>query len=101
MLMDMMTDEIREEYPWAMMFADDSVICRESKEHVEEKLESWRYASERRGMQGNRMCAKVASDVVRVGDGGTDENTGGGEGGDSVEDVTIFIRSDTNGQDQE
>ena len=38
---------------------------------------------------------------VPVGDGGTDENTGGGEGGDIVEDVTIFIRSDKNGQDQE
>ena len=36
------------------MFADDIVICSESKEHVEEKLESWIYASERRGMKVNR-----------------------------------------------
>ena len=28
-----------------MMFADDIVICK-SKEQVEEKLESWRYALE-------------------------------------------------------
>ena len=42
------------------MFADDSVICSESKEHVGEKLERWIYALERRGMQGNRMGAKVA-----------------------------------------
>ena len=27
MLMDRMTDEIREEAPWTMMFADDIVIC--------------------------------------------------------------------------
>ena len=40
------------------------------------------------------------SNVVRVGDGGTDEKTGGGDGGGRV-DVTIFIRSDNNGQDQE
>ena len=33
--------------------------------------------------------------------GGTDEKTGGEEGRGRVEDVTIFIRSDTNGQDQE
>ena len=52
--MDRMTDEIREEAPWTMMFADDIVICSESKEQVEEKLESWRYALERRGMKVNR-----------------------------------------------
>ena len=38
------------------------------------------------------------SNVVRVGDGGTDEKTGGGDGGGRVEDVTIFIRNDNNGQ---
>ena len=36
------------------------------------------------------------SNVVRVGDGGIDEKTGGGDGGGRVEDVTIFIRSDNN-----
>ena len=40
MVMDRMTDDIREEDPWTMMFADDIVICSESKERVEEKLES-------------------------------------------------------------
>ena len=49
-----MTDDIREEAPWTMMFADDIVICSERKEQVEEKLESWRYALERRGMKVNR-----------------------------------------------
>ena len=41
------------------------------------------------------------SNVVRVGDGGTDEKAGGGDGGGRVEDVTIFIRSDKNGINQE
>ena len=54
MMMDRMTDEIREEAPWTMMFADDIVICSESKEQVEEKLKSWRYALARRGMKVNR-----------------------------------------------
>ena len=67
MMMDRMTDEIREEAPWTMMFADDIVICSESKEHVEEKLESWRYALERRGMKVNRrkteyMCVNERQD---------------------------------------
>ena len=47
-------DEIREEAPWTMMFADDIVICSESKEQVEEKLKRWRYDLERRGMQVTR-----------------------------------------------
>ena len=67
MVMDRMTDEIREEAPWTMMFADDIVICSESKEQVEEKLESWRYALERRGMKVNRrkteyMCVNERQD---------------------------------------
>ena len=49
------------------------------------------------GVQGG----SETSNVVRVGDGGTDEKTGGGDGGGRVEDVTIFIRSDKNGQNQE
>ena len=47
-------------------------------------------AAGREGVQGGS--------VVRVGDSGTD---GGGEGGGRVEDATIFIRSDKNGQNQE
>ena len=67
MMMYRMTDEIREEAPWTMMFADDIVICSESKEQVEEKLESWRYALERRGMKVNRrkteyMCVNERQD---------------------------------------
>ena len=54
MVMDRMTDDIREEAPWTMMFADDIVICSESKERLEQKLESWIYALERRGMKVNR-----------------------------------------------
>ena len=42
--MGRMADEIREESQWTMLFADDIVIYSKSKEQVEEKLESWRYA---------------------------------------------------------
>ena len=38
MVKDRMTDDIREEAPSSLMFADDIVICSESKEQVEEKL---------------------------------------------------------------
>ena len=62
-----MTDEIRKEAPWTMIFADYTVICSESKEHVEERLESWIHALERRRMKFNRrkteyMCVNERQD---------------------------------------
>ena len=57
-IMDRLTDEIRRELPWTMVFADDIVICEETREEVERKLESWRYALERRGMKVSRSKTK-------------------------------------------
>ena len=37
-----------------MLFVDDLVICAESKDKVEDELENWRYALERRGMKVSR-----------------------------------------------
>ena len=37
--------------PWTMLFADDIVICEETRKEVERRLESWRYALERRWMK--------------------------------------------------
>lgn len=38
MVMNRLTDEVRQGAPWTMMFADDIVICSESREQVEENL---------------------------------------------------------------
>jgi hypothetical protein len=72
-VMDRLTDDVRQKSPWTMMFADDIVICSESREHVEEKLERWRFALERRGMKVSRnkteyMCVneRVSSDSVSL-----------------------------------
>ena len=70
MVMDRMTGEIRKEAAWTMMFADDIVICSESKEQVDEKLGSWGYALERRGVKVNRskteyMCVNERQDHGR------------------------------------
>ncbi|KAK3524960.1 hypothetical protein QTP86_011743 [Hemibagrus guttatus] len=46
-----LTDKIRQEPPWTMMFADDIVICNESRIEIEMSLERWRSAIERRGMK--------------------------------------------------
>ena len=52
--MDRITDEVRREPSWTMLFADDIVICEETREEVERKLECWRYALERKGMKVSR-----------------------------------------------
>ena len=53
-LMDRLTDEVRKDSPWNMMFADDIVICEKSKKQAEETLEKWRNALEKRGMKVSR-----------------------------------------------
>ncbi|KAK3522070.1 hypothetical protein QTP70_022609, partial [Hemibagrus guttatus] len=72
-VMDQLSEEVRQESPWTMMFADDIVICSESREQVEENLERWRFALERRGMKVSRskteyMCVneRVGSGTVRL-----------------------------------
>ncbi|KAK3528155.1 hypothetical protein QTP86_023879 [Hemibagrus guttatus] len=50
-VMDQLSEEVRLESPWTMMFADDIVICSERREQVEENLERWRFVLERRGMK--------------------------------------------------
>ena len=40
MVMDRMTDEIRQEAPWTMLFAEDIVICSESNGQIQENMES-------------------------------------------------------------
>ncbi|KAK3525884.1 hypothetical protein QTP70_010940 [Hemibagrus guttatus] len=56
-VMDQFSEEVRQESLWTMMFADDIVICSESREQVEENLERWKFALERRGMKVN--CSKT------------------------------------------
>ena len=71
MVMDRLTDEVRQESLWTMMFADDIVICSETMEQVEEKLERWRFALERRGMKVSHskteyMCVNERDTSGRV-----------------------------------
>ncbi|KAK3562816.1 hypothetical protein QTP86_009973 [Hemibagrus guttatus] len=73
MVMDQLSEEIRQESPCTMMFADDIVICSESREQVEENLERWRFALEKRGMKVSRskteyMCVneREGSGTVRL-----------------------------------
>ena len=42
MILDVITERIQEDTPWAMLFADDLVLCDETRERMEERLENWR-----------------------------------------------------------
>ena len=68
-IMDRLTNEVRRETPWTMLFADDCDLRRD-KEEVERRLESWRYALERRGMKVSR--SKIEYLCIN---GGNDDET--------------------------
>ncbi|KAK3530027.1 hypothetical protein QTP86_009918 [Hemibagrus guttatus] len=80
-VMDQLSEEVRQESPWTMMFADGIVICSESREQVEENLERWRFALERRGMKVKNQGEGVQDSgetghAVRFRDSVTEEETG-------------------------
>ena len=65
------TGEVRREPPWTMLFADDIVICEETREEVEQRLKSWKYALERIGMKVSRskteyLCINGGNDNETV-----------------------------------
>ncbi|KAK3562864.1 hypothetical protein QTP86_011102 [Hemibagrus guttatus] len=68
-VMDQLSEEVRQESPWTMMFADDIVICSESRAQVEENLERWRFALERRGMKVSRSMTEYMCVNEREGSG--------------------------------
>ncbi|KAK3516018.1 hypothetical protein QTP70_001751 [Hemibagrus guttatus] len=58
-VMDQLSEEVRQEFPWTMMFADDIVICSESREQVEENQE--------RPVYGSNSIIKFADDTTVIG----------------------------------
>ena len=69
--MDRLTDEVRREPLWTILLADDIVICKETRKEVEWRLESWKYALERRGMKVSRskteyLCINGGNDDKTV-----------------------------------
>ena len=70
-IMDRPTDKVRREPPWTMLFADDIVVCKETREEVKRRLECWRYALERREMKVStsktqHLCVNGGNDKETV-----------------------------------
>ena len=51
---DVLTEAVRENPPWCVLYADDVVIIAKSRRELQEKLERWRQALENRGMRISR-----------------------------------------------
>ncbi|XP_047494983.1 uncharacterized protein LOC125043073 [Penaeus chinensis] len=56
--MDRLTEGIRTSAPEMMMFADDIVLCCEGTQELEDILEVWSFALERRGMKVSRRLTR-------------------------------------------
>ena len=39
--MNVITEDINEDTPWAVLFSDDLVLCDEDRESLESSLENW------------------------------------------------------------
>ena len=53
-IIDVITEEIEEGTPWAMLFADDLVLCDPDREMMELRLERWRECMEKNGLKVSR-----------------------------------------------
>ena len=50
-IMEKLTEDIRKEAQWDMLFADDIVLSRQNHRELEDDLEIWRNALEKRGLK--------------------------------------------------
>ena len=53
-IIDVITEEINEGTPWAMLFADDLVLCDPDRQMMEVRLERWRECMEKNGLKVSR-----------------------------------------------
>ena len=63
-IMDKLTEDIRKDAPWEMLFAGDIVLSRQNHREIEDDLEIWRNALERRGMK----VSQSTTEYLKAGD---------------------------------
>jgi len=64
-IIDVIAEDINEDSPWAMLFADDLVLCDSDRERLERKLEIWRKKIEAAGL---KISQKKTEHLPAVGD---------------------------------
>ena len=53
-IIDVITEEIEEGTPWAMLFANDLVLCDPDREMMELRLARWRECMDKNGLKVSR-----------------------------------------------
>ncbi|KAI5726286.1 hypothetical protein M8J77_026529 [Diaphorina citri] len=66
-IMDVLTEGVRRDAPWCMLFADDVVLCGKRVREVEQELDGWRKALEDKGLKINRTKTVQMNFGVRAG----------------------------------
>ena len=64
-VIDALTEPIRKETPWNMLYADDVALLEETREEVERELERWRDALDKRGLRVRRSKTCVSDQRLR------------------------------------
>ena len=67
-IMDKLTENIRKDAPWDMLFADDIVLSKQNCRELEDDLEMWRSALERKDLKVSRSKTEYLK-AAGVGDG--------------------------------
>ena len=60
---DVITEDVREEPPWFVLYADDIVLVTEERRQLKRQLEEWRVALENRGMKISRSKMEILRQI--------------------------------------
>ena len=55
LLLDVLTEGLRSEMPWSVLYADDGFLCGTDDEELNREAERWRNCLEERGLRINRI----------------------------------------------
>ena len=85
-VMDVLSEDVREAMLWDLLFADDLVITAESMEELQERYEAWRECLERGGLRINIRKTEV---MLSSREGREELHITSGDGGE-LKQVTSF-----------